>query len=138
MINTTFYPTNTDHLFADFEEATSANKPVSNYPPFNIFFEGEDDVGVIEVSCAGLSVNDLDVYFEDSTLIVEGTYPEKEERKYSHKGLSTKDFKRKFKLERNNQVDTVTVENGLMRITLKTVEPERQLITINPVDAEAA
>ncbi len=143
MINTTFYPIGNSDNFENFanlldtfdlperehEREHEHKQKAPKYPLHNIYQENGNDF--VEVAVTGLSEDDLEIYIEDGRLIINGIYPETPEREYYHKDLSTKDFMRKFELSKNTQVGEVTVENGLLKIALEKVEPEKKLIPIN-------
>jgi len=123
------------------DKESNTPKSPSYYPPYSIATQkrGDETIGFIYVACTGLTQDDVQVYFDEDTLVIEGDFvPQEEQEKqeemivYTHKGLSTKGFKRKFKLEKNYKVKEVTLKNGLMRIELNKEVPEKQLITINP------
>ncbi len=126
----TFYPVTQN--YDDVLETLTSNafKEAPAYPPYNIY--ENDENGYIEMAVTGLSADDLQIYFdEDNYLVIEGEYKEDSDRVYKHRGLSKKNFKRKFRLEKNYEVQDVKVSNGLLEISLKHVEPERKLIPIN-------
>ena len=127
------YPMSTE-FESIFDDITSkAFNQDDVYPPYNIFTEG--DKGIIEIACTGMDESNLKAYFDDGFLIVEGKHPEQNNRVYNHKGLSTKDFRKKFRLEKNWEVKEIDVVNGLMQITLEQNKPEKQLIPINKSNA---
>ncbi len=121
-----------ENIFDDFTSKAFNQDDV--YTPYNIFTE--DEKGIIEIAVTGLDEKDLKAYFDDGYLVVEGKHPKDEEnRSYNHKGLSTKDFKKKFKLEKNWEVKEIDVKNGLMQIILEQNVPKKQLIPINKSNA---
>jgi len=130
-----FYPITADFdkLFEDF--TNELTKSSTNYPPYNIGTIQKEDTkyGLIEIAVTGLTEKDVKVYFDDEGLLtIEGKYPKIEtEINYNFKSLSSKDFTRKFKLEKNYTVKAVQLENGLLRIFLKEDKPEIQTIPIN-------
>lgn len=130
----TFYPISKD-FDSVLESLTSdAYKSAPTYPPYNIF--EEEQGGVIEMAVTGLSEKDIQIYFdEDNYLVIEGKYPDTSEKMYKHKGLSKKDFTRKFRLEKNYNVQSAEVKDGLLRIALHREDPKRQLIPINTQNA---
>ena len=115
-------------FYTDLMDVLQEDK-VSHYPPYNVF-ETDEGAG-IEIAVTGLAKDDLEVYFdEDKYLVVQGTYGQSGDKEYTHKGLSTKDFKRKFQLAKHYGVESVEVLNGLMSIKLKKIEPEKKMIPI--------
>jgi HSP20 family molecular chaperone IbpA len=124
-----FYP-----ISREFDEifdtmASTATRSAPSYPPYNLSTDGEN--GLIEIAATGLSEKDIKVYFdEDGLLTAEGTYPDKDEKEYTHKGLSKKNFKRKFRLEKY-KVQNATLENGLLSIEIAKETPKLEFIPIN-------
>lgn len=103
------------------------------YPPYNVSRMGDDGY-LIEVAVPGWDREDLMVSFEDRILQIEGKKNqsnEKVEADYVYKSLSTKNFKRYFTVEKQLDVGSVFLENGLLCIELIKVEPEKpNLLTI--------
>jgi molecular chaperone IbpA len=135
------YPITRDFgtLFDTFQE--SAFKADTSYPVYNTFkIDNPDEINAdsksfIEIAVTGLSEKDIKAYFdEDNYLVIEGKYPE-EDRTYFHRGLSRKDFKRKFELGKNVEVKNITVKNGILIVELQDNIPETKLIPINTQDA---
>ena len=123
-----------DELFDEF--TTKSFNVQDNNPPYNVatITKDEKSMGLIEIAATGLNENDIKVYFDDEgKLVIEGKHPKPAENvdiQYHYKGLSTKDFTRKFKLEKNFVVDSVVLKNGLLRIFLKEEKPDVQYLKI--------
>ncbi|MFQ3208395.1 MAG: molecular chaperone IbpA, partial [Glaciecola sp.] len=60
------------------------------------------------------------------TLIISGSKEQTpdESRKFLHKGISERNFERKFQLGDNVKVLTADLENGLLHVDLERVVPE--------------
>ena len=117
---------NFDEIFETFtKSAFNADKM---YPPYNTY--EQDDKEFIELAVTGLSKENINAYFEDGYLVIDGKYPETD-RKYFHKGLSRKDFKRKFQLAKDYEVDTINVKDGLCTIELVENKPEMKYLEIH-------
>ena len=133
MFYTLPYSSKFDSIFDEFLNASY--KTTETYPPYSVSTVTQDGetLGVIEIAATGLSEDNVKVYFDDENfLVIEGTYPKEEtERTFSHKGLSTKDFKRRFQINKNFVVKTVILKNGLLRIFLKEEKPDITYIPIN-------
>ena len=136
----------TDNFDDLFEElASSSYKSDVNYPPYNIYMETDDTdqeegliiepspTGIIEIAVTGLSETDVQVYFDDGILVVEGNYPKDNDKikQYEHRGLSSKDFVKKIQLEKNWEVEDIEVYNGLMTISFKENKPKKTFLAIN-------
>ena len=121
---TTLFPRSSfvgfDHLFNELEHvARHAN---DHYPPHNILKTGETDY-LIELAVAGFSREELSIEVKDRTLTVTGEHLSKG-REYIHRGISTKKFKRTFRLSEHVQVHGADFKDGILSVELKYVVPE--------------
>ena len=98
----------------------------NSYPPYNIFKAGENRHAV-ELAVAGFSDQDLDIQVVENTLTISGQKEGKDERDYSHKGISARKFERKFVLAEYVEVIESTLANGILTIVLEQVIPEEKL-----------
>lgn len=109
-----------DHLFNELEHvARHAN---DHYPPHNIIRTGDTDY-LIELAVAGFSRDELNIEVKDRTLVVTGEHQSKG-REYIHRGISTKKFKRTFRLSEHVNVNGADLVDGVLSIELKYVVPE--------------
>ena len=109
-----------DHLFNELDHvARHAN---DSYPPHNILKTGENDY-LIELAVAGFTKEELTIEVKDRTLTVEGLHVSKG-REYIHRGISTKKFKRTFRLSEYVQVHGADLVDGILAVELKVVVPE--------------
>ena len=83
-----------DHLLNELDYVAKHSQ--DHYPPHNILRTGETDY-LIELAVAGFSKDELTIEVKDRTLTVRGEYVSKG-REYIHRGISTKKFKRTFRL----------------------------------------
>jgi len=120
-----------DHL-ASMIDAASRHEKQTTYPPYNIELLGEDKYR-ITMAIAGFAKDDVVIEVQENTLQVIGNKasdaPEKEnpeERKFLHKGISERNFERKFQLGDNVKVLAADLQNGLLHIDLERVVPEAQ------------
>ena len=109
-----------DHLFQELEY--TASHAQDNYPPHNIIKEGDEDY-LIELAIAGFSTEGINVEVHQRTLTVTGEHVKKG-REYIHRGISTKKFKRTFRLSENVEVHGADIQDGILAIHLKYVIPE--------------
>ena len=121
---TTLFPRSSfvgfDHLFNELDHVTRhAN---DHYPPHNILKTGETDY-LIELAVAGFSKDELTIEVKDRTLTVCGEHVSKG-REYIHRGISTKKFKRTFRLSEHVQVHGADFKDGILSVDLKYVVPE--------------
>jgi len=134
---TSLYPISRkfDDIFDQFTK--EAFKVDDSYPVYNIYSYEVDEckrMGVIEIAVTGLGKEDIQVYEEDGYLVVEGTYPKNDENGetvFVHRGLSKKDFTRKFWLDPNYEVGSIKVKNGLMKIFLKETSKNKKFLEIS-------
>lgn len=113
-----------DHL-ATMIDAASRNEKQASYPPYNIELLAEDKYR-ITMAVAGFSKADINIEVQENTLAITGKKAEKEEaeRKFLHKGISERNFERKFQLGDHVKVLTADLENGLLHVDLERVIPE--------------
>ena len=109
-----------DHLFNELEYVTRHAQ--DNYPPLIILKTGETDY-LIELAVAGFSKDELNIEVKDRTLTVTGEHVSKG-REYIHRGISTKKFKRTFRLSEHVQVNGADLVDGVLSVELKYVVPE--------------
>ena len=94
-----------------------------SYPPYNLVQVSEDE-SRLELALAGFSNDEVKVYTERGSLVVEGNRKANEERTYVHRGLAQRSFTRKWDISEDTEVSKVTFENGLLVVTLSRVVPE--------------
>ncbi|WP_338517024.1 Hsp20 family protein [Alteromonas gracilis] len=115
-----------DHLASLIDAASRAEKQ-STYPPYNIELLGDDKYRVT-MAIAGFSKDDVSIQVEENTLTITGSKKAEEkegaERKFLHKGISERNFERKFQLGDHVKVLAADMENGLLHIDMERVIPE--------------
>ena len=94
-----------------------------SYPPYNLVQVNEDE-SRLELALAGFSKDEVKVYTERGSLVVEGNRKTDEERTYVHRGLAQRSFTRKWDISEDTEVSKVTFENGLLVVVLSRVIPE--------------
>jgi molecular chaperone IbpA len=105
---------------------TFANsKSDGNYPPHNIV-ELDDEHYVLELAIAGFSQDEIDLEIKENVITIKGEKEKKDEVKYLHKGISTRNFSRTIPLADNIEVRGATVKNGILSIALERVIPEEK------------
>ena len=121
---TTLFPRSSfvgfDHLFNELEY--TAKHSNDHYPPHNIIKTSESDY-LIELAVACFSQDELTVEVKDRTLTVTGEHVSKG-RNFIHRGISTKKFKRTFRLSEHVNVHGADIQHGILAIELKYVIPE--------------
>ena len=114
-----------DHLAGLIDKASRADKQ-SSYPPYNVELLAEDQYR-ITMAIAGFADDELEIETKQSTLIVTGTKPSKQEdvtRKFLHQGIAERNFERKFQLGDHVKVIGAFMEHGLLHIDLEREIPE--------------
>ena len=97
----------------------------TNYPPYNIY-NGSDSRTILEVALAGFSEGDISVESERNVLTISANKFSKEDRKYSYKGISNKNFSRNWQLADDVEVESVEFTDGLLTIKMLKELPEKQ------------
>ena len=125
-----------DHL-ASMIDAANRQEKQQSYPPYNIELLGEDKYR-ITMAIAGFAQDDVIIEVQENTLKVTGnkviekgninpeTSVDENARKYLHKGISERNFERKFQLGDNVKVLAADMQHGLLHIDLERVVPETQ------------
>ena len=95
-----------------------------NYPPYNI--KKVDDFNyIIELAVAGFGKKDIDVKLADGTLSIKSNKDEDAEaEEMLHKGISTRNFERKFTLADDIVIQSAKLKDGLLSIELEQIVPE--------------
>jgi len=109
-----------DHLFNELEHVTRHAQ--DHYPPHNIIRTSDTDY-LIELAVAGFTRDELNIEVKDRTLTVKGEHKSKG-REYIHRGISTKKFKRTFRLSEHVHVNGADIKDGVLSIELKYEVPE--------------
>ena len=103
----------------------------TGYPPYNIEKQGEYNF-TIEMALAGFGKKDIEIEFAEGLLTVQSV-KEKEEKETLYKGISQRNFTRKFTLADDIVVKGAKLDNGMLTIDLERIVPEEkkpQLITV--------
>lgn len=114
-----------DQLF-DQLHRTVGNK-VDNYPPHNII-QYDENHHAIEIAIAGFNEDEVSIELKDNVLTVTGEQAqvESEDTIYIHKGISNRNFSRTFTLAEHVEVNSATVKNGILTISLERNVPEEK------------
>ena len=111
-----------DRLLDDMQFAAShAN---DHYPPHNIIKENEYEY-LIELAIAGFTKDDIEISQKERSLKITGKYTSKG-REVIHRGISTRNFERRFRLSEYVQVTGATFQDGLLAVSLKLEIPEEK------------
>jgi HSP20 family molecular chaperone IbpA len=109
-------------------------KGADGYPPYNIERIAGDgqspDRLRITLAVAGFTRDQLDVFIEESQLVIRGRQQDDKSRQYLHRGIAARQFQRTFVLVEGMEVLGADLKNGLLSIDLVRPEPERVVKTI--------
>ena len=95
----------------------------SNYPPYNLINISNHE-SRLEVALAGFKKKEVKVYTEYGKLTIEGSKETKEDTDYAHRGLAQRSFTRSWTLSDDTEVRDVSLEDGLLTVTLQKVVPD--------------
>lgn len=118
-----------EHLEALIERAGQKTGG-DGYPPYNIErlakADGEPERLRITLAVAGFAEADLDVSVEDSKLVIRGRQGDEDEaREFIYRGIAARQFQRSFLLADGMEVRSADLENGMLRVDLVRLVPER-------------
>ena len=100
------------------------------YPPYNIEQSGQRSYR-ITLAVAGFAEEDLSITVEDRQLVIRGRQSdETDERVFLYRGIAARQFQRSFVLADGVEVAGAKMENGLLHVDLKQVQPETVVQTI--------
>ena len=97
---------------------------VSTYPPYNV--REKDDKGVIEFAVAGFTEKDLKVEVKENTLSIRGCKDDKESDNFWHKGISDRNFTKKFQLHKYIVINGAELKSGMLSIAYHREIPEAE------------
>lgn len=109
------------------------------YPPHNIEQIGDDGLR-ITLAVAGFDVDDLDVGVSDNQLVVKGRRKDDDSgRIFLHRGIAARQFQRAWVLAEGIEVKGASLDNGLLHIDLRRVDPQPAVrsIRINKAAGDA-
>lgn len=110
--------------------AERAAKGAEGYPPYNIEHQAPDGFR-ITLAVAGFAEDDLAVTTEDRQLVIRGRMAEAaDDRVFLHRGIAARAFQRSFVLAEGVEVVSAQIENGLLHVDLKRLQPQQIVQTI--------
>ena len=113
-----------NRLFTELDRQLQNSPNATGYPPYNIV-QVNDDEYMISIAVAGFGMDNLDITKDGNMLRVEGiAVNNDEEVNYLHKGIAGRNFCREFTLADHVEVESATLELGMLNIHLKQVVPE--------------
>ena len=122
------YAVGFDRHFDRLWDYASHQAESTGYPPYNIQ-RTEDYKYEIEMALAGFDKKDLDIEFAEGVLTVKSV-KEKDagatDEYTLYKGISQRNFTRKFTLADEVVVNSAKMENGMLKIELERIVPEEK------------
>ena len=95
------------------------------YPPYNIERTDENDY-LIEIAVAGFKPAELTIEVKENLLTVQGQKVANDDtRRFLHRGLAERNFKRRFQLADYVSVIDAQLVDGLLSISLRRELPEQ-------------
>ena len=114
-----------DRLQSDF--FTDSFQGTQNFPPYNIIKRDGTSYD-IEMAVAGFAEEDLEIEYADNVLTVSSKdsdpFKDSKEPEYVHKGISARQFTKKFSLADDVIVNDASMKNGMLTISMEKVVPE--------------
>ena len=103
------------------------NRPVrsSGFPFYNVIKTNEDSF-TVELALAGFNEKDIEIQEHNSTLVIKGTLNSEKQKEYLWRGITTKPFIRTFPLAEHVHVETASMKDGILSISLKRDIPEAE------------
>ena len=114
-----------DRLQSDF--FTDSFQGTQNFPPYNIIKRDGTSYD-IEMAVAGFAEEDLEIEYADNVLTVSSKdsdpFKDSKEPEYVHKGISARQFTKKFSLADDVIVNDASMKNGMLTISMEKIVPE--------------
>lgn len=109
-----------------------ASVPTSNYPPYNIIKNPEEECYVLEVAVSGFKKSELEVSLDGHVLTVKGTKESPDNQTYLVRGLAHRSWTRTWTLEPDIHVKDVALQDGILTIVLAPQQKKaHKVLTIN-------
>jgi len=114
-----------DRIWSELDTALTSSVDNTNiFPRHNVVKVDEENYD-IELALAGYSRNDLSIEIEEGLLVITGERDDTE-TEYLHKGISTKKFRRTFRLNENVEIKLAEFVDGMLTIKLAHIIPEEK------------
>ena len=119
------FDTTIDRLTSEF--FTDSFQGTQNFPPYNIIKRDGTSYD-IEMAVAGFAEEDLEIEYADNVLTVSSKdsdpFKDSKEPEYVHKGISARQFTKKFSLADDVIVNDASMKNGMLKISMEKIVPE--------------
>lgn len=120
------YAVGFDRTFDRLWDYASHQAESTGYPPYNIVKDADNGYKyTIEMALAGFDKKDIQIEFAEGVLTISSVKNEKEVNdNHIWKGISQRQFRRKFTLADEMVVNSATMENGMLKVELERIIPE--------------
>ena len=112
-------------ILNELERIHSAGRSQDNYPPHNVV-KIDSEHFIIELAVAGFTTEDISIEVKDSILLVKGNNSVQDDRKYAHKGISSRKFEKSFRLSEFVVIDGADLVNGILVVNARVEVPEER------------
>lgn len=99
----------------------AARATSDGYPPYNIEVRGDGRIR-ITLAVAGFAPQELSASLRGAQLVLRGEKADGEDRSFLHRGIAARRFQRSFVLADGYEVDSASLENGLLHVDVRRVE----------------
>ena len=114
-----------DRIWSELDTALTNSVDNTNIFPRHNVVKVDEETYHIELALAGYSRSDLSIEVEEGMLVITGERDDSE-TEYLHKGISTKKFRRTFRLNENVEIKLAEFVDGLLTIILAHIVPEEK------------
>ena len=114
-----------DRIWNELDTALTNSVDNTNVFPRHNIVKIDEETYHIELALAGYSRSDLEMELDEGLLVITGDR-EDSETEYLHKGISTKKFRRTFRLAENVEVKNAEFVDGLLIVILTHNVPEEK------------
>ena len=119
------YAVGFDRMFDQLNRYADNSITSTGFPPYNIQ-KGGDNTYQIEMALAGFSKEDIEVEVADGVITIRSVKDNDESEDVIHRGISYRKFVRKFTIADDIVVNSATLDNGLLHISLEQIVPEEK------------
>ena len=122
------YAVGFDKVFDQLQNYVENNASSTGYPPYNIQ-KTEDFKFEIEMALAGFDKKDISIEVAEGVLIIKSIKDKDKDATDEftlYKGISQRNFTRKFTLADDIIVNDAKLENGMLTIELERIVPEEK------------
>jgi molecular chaperone IbpA len=107
----------------------------STYPPHNIIKTGQETY-LVQLAVAGFTEQDISIELEKNVLSIKGEKKEEQDPdfEYLHRGIATRSFHKTIRLADTIEVETASIENGILSVVLMNIIPEEKKVKKIPIN----